>query len=124
MEEVLQCEICFETFSPAPEYRRPVTTCKNGHLSCQDCFVKEKKRSGKCPHCRDPLLAEVLVNRPLLAVLEKVTEAASKLPQISTKDIEKGDRIGDGAYADVFGGKWHSQKVAIKILRQVQNAIY
>jgi hypothetical protein len=60
--ENLHCPVCIELTANAH------IACESGHMLCVECISNVKRAGGRCPTCRQPLLAKPLVCQPINAV--------------------------------------------------------
>ena len=124
MESSFKCDICFELCigETALADRRPMIVCGNGHSLCAECATKLKDgEDAKCPTCRSPMLADLIVNRAVLTMVENHVDRVDRVPEIDINDLKmSSEAFANGAFADVYYAKWHTQDVVVKALRPMK----
>jgi len=97
MEENLDsisCLVCCnaflsETTSSGLVDRRPAVICSNGHSLCMTCAgTLLEDEEPKCPTCRQELLAQPIINRSLMGVVDGFVNRISHVPEIEIADLK------------------------------------
>ena len=62
-----ECPICFNEIKP----NEKIYQCQSGHILCEECFSKIKKRSKICPSCKIDIVSSPIRCRALEKVIEE-----------------------------------------------------
>ena len=62
-----ECPICFNEIRP----NEKIYQCQSGHILCEECFSKIKKRSKTCPSCKIDIASSPIRCRALEKVIEE-----------------------------------------------------
>jgi len=129
--EACECPVCFNDFDE--EHYIPLATLC-GHTICQNCIrlLEEDNSEYNCPLCRNILqTGSCKVNvalRQLIKELWKLRQTRDGVPlarspsvlDIPYNDIVLDELIDSGAFGEVYMGRWHGNRVAVKQLRGAQ----
>src|SRR5688572_21030632 len=111
----IACTYCFNFYlipTGCLEDRRPTVICAQDHMVCAKCALLIKERTLNCPVCQDQILKVTRIDPQRLSVIEKLSYQKN-IPL--NELILSYKSFAQGAYSDVFDGKWKKLNVAVKV---------